>query len=87
MRNGRQNWVDTLVNTLIFLTVVAVTVGAISGLFALGIHSSHVSCLRLQEQTGLDTKYARSGVNGECYVHVNGQWIPQDAWKSQGGQW
>lgn len=45
-------------------------------------HSAHVSCLRLSEQTGLPTRFARSGMDGECYIQVDGKWIPEDRWRA-----
>jgi hypothetical protein len=47
-------------------------------------HSAHVSCLRLSEGTGMETQYKRSGLNGECYIKVNGRWIPESRWRDTG---
>ena len=74
-------------NDLGFALAFAAVFIAILGVMAaivlpLGIHSAHVSCLRLSEQTGLATRYARSGVEGECYVQVGGKWIPEDRWRA-----
>lgn len=44
-------------------------------------HSVHVACLRLHEQTGIETKVARSGADTECYVRIDGQWVPADRWR------
>lgn len=72
------------------LTTLAaiLTIVLLIGAFCLGLglllnHSDHVDCLRLHEQTGLETRYARSGLNGECYVNVNGgMWVPQSTWRN-----
>jgi hypothetical protein len=64
-----------------FLVVFALFCGAITAFFVLPNHGDHVDCLRLHEQTGLATKYARSGPSGECYVQVeDGRWVPEDRW-------
>lgn len=49
-------------------------------------HSAHVSCLRLHGGTGLPTQYKRSGLTGECYIEVNGRWIPEARWRDTGGR-
>lgn len=63
-----------------FLLVVAAAV-----VFPLLNHSAHVSCLRLHEVTGLDTRYVRSGVQGECYVNEGGRWVPESRWRVEDG--
>jgi len=73
-----------------FLTYVLGTTAAVIGLIValvltLSNHAGHVACLRLYEQTGLETRYARSGPDGECYIHVNGRWTPEDRWRNLGG--
>jgi hypothetical protein len=47
-------------------------------------HTAHVSCLRLSEGTGMPTQYKRSGLSGECYIEVNGRWIPESRWRDTG---
>jgi len=45
-------------------------------------HDVHVGCLRLHEQTGLETKVARSGMTTECYIKTeSGHWIPSENYR------
>lgn len=65
------------------LSIVLFICAAFAGIALLMNHSDHVDCLRLHEQTGLETHYARSGINGECYVNVNGgMWVPLSTWRN-----
>lgn len=61
--------------------ILAIVIGAGLG----QNHSDHVSCLRLHEQTGLETRYARSGWDGDCYIKVDGRWTPESRWRNLGG--
>lgn len=71
---------------LAMVGVLIAIFGAVAGIaFPLSNHSAHVSCLRLSEQTGLQTRFARSGVEGECYIEVDGRWIPEDRWRAIDG--
>jgi len=87
-RYGRRSFVDGVVSFAIGTGVIALIVGVLAGVIlgiAAGVnHSDHVSCLRLHEQTGLETKYARSGINGECYIRVNERWVPKERWINVG---
>lgn len=73
-----------LLEFLQFLSVVVGCLALLAGFvvaFMIGVnHSDHVSCLRLHENTGLETRYARSGLNGECYIKVGDQWVPEERW-------
>lgn len=66
------------------LTIALVLFVLVGGISAIVNHSEHVSCLRLHEQTGLETHYARSGIEGECYIRINGVWVPEDRWRNIG---
>lgn len=56
--------------------------GIVFGIVApIANHTGHVSCLRLHEVTGMETRYVRSGLNGECYIRENGQWVPESRWR------
>jgi hypothetical protein len=59
-----------VVITVTFITLILINVN----------HTDHVHCLRLGEQTGLPTRYARSGPTGECYINFDGQWVPEERW-------
>lgn len=73
------------VGTMLVIWVIIMALGGVVlGLLAVVNHRDHVSCLRLHEQTSLETKYARSGANGECYVKVNGSWVPEERWRNVG---
>ena len=62
------------------LAVIAIVLGIV-GLIGVGVnHSGHVDCLRLHESTGLETKYKRSGMIGECYIKIGDQWVPKANW-------
>lgn len=64
-----------------FVSCIVIAGLLVTAIITLTIHSDHVSCLRLHEQTNLATKYARSGANGECYVQLpDGTWTPEDRW-------
>lgn len=75
------DWISNLIVTVVLATLVG---GFAAFLFTLANHSGHVSCLRLHEATGLETRYQRSGVNGDCYIKINGTWTPEDNWRNQG---
>jgi hypothetical protein len=65
----------------VLLVMLVMFAGIITGVFVLLNHGDHVSCLRLHEQTGLPTRYAHSGPDGECYIQIeDGRWVPQDRW-------
>lgn len=54
----------------------------VGGSFAIKNHGVHVSCLRLHENTGLQTKVARSGATTECYVRTpDGNWVPAERYR------
>ena len=62
------------------LALIAFVIGIV-GLIGIGVnHSDHVNCLRLHESTGLETKFQRSGITGECYIKIGDQWVPQANW-------
>ena len=67
---------------LVAVTIIAgIFGGVVGGIIAISNHTDHVSCLRLHEVTQLPTRYVRSGAVGECYIQVDGQWIPEDRWR------
>lgn len=68
-------------------TAIAI-IGAIVGVCIVGgNHADHVSCLRLHEVTGIETRYVRSGGDGECYLHLPQGWVPESRWRiMDGGQ-
>ncbi len=37
-------------------------------------------CLDIEANTGHDTKMSAAV---QCYVHVDGRWIPKDAWRGE----
>lgn len=84
-RIGVTNGYGELHDRVLSLLVAIVISGGIAGIFAVAAafanHTAHVSCLRLHEVTQLETRYVRSGANGECYVNVDGQWIPESRWR------
>lgn len=55
--------------------------GLVFGISGASWHGDHVSCLRLSEQTGYPTRMAGNMWNGECYINVNGKWIPEDKYR------
>jgi hypothetical protein len=76
---GLRDWVyiSAWVGSILLILAVLVTLGLVGT-----NHSTHVSCLRLEEQTGLATKVARSGVDVECYILIPGVgWIPADRYR------
>lgn len=81
MRNPMLNRHGDPSGFVAFLVAFILLFGAVVGVLANINHTFHVDCLRLHEQTGLGTKYARSGMSGECYVQLeDGRWVPQDRW-------
>ena len=79
---GLLDGIEWVVSVLLVLAAIAACIAAIVIPIAIGVnHSGHVSCLRLHEQSGLPTRYARSGVDGECWGQVNGSWVPEDRWR------
>lgn len=77
---------DIAWNVGFFGTIPVLIVGVILGVVALVNHDDHVTCLRTQEQTGLETRFARSGPNGECYIKVNDRWVPLERWINVGSE-
>jgi len=73
-----------------YLGSVAAVIGLVVGIggsaVAFANHSDHVTCLRAQEQTGLETRFARSGFQGECYIKVNDRWVPLERWINVGSE-
>jgi hypothetical protein len=70
------------------LAAVALMAVAMTTAFTLSVHSGHVSCLRLHEQTNMATRYARSGFEGECYVQLyDGTWTPEERWMNTKEAW
>lgn len=61
---------------IIFVLLIATPVGGfISFVIAMGNHSTHVSCLRLHEQTGLPTRTVGWPLP-DCFIKVGDEWIP-----------
>lgn len=76
MKRKLQNFAEFLVVMSVILSIVGAVV---VGVTTLVNHSTHVSCLRLHEATGFETK--TSGVaSPTCYVHVGKVWVPSDKW-------
>ena len=80
-RGYLRGWVRGVATIGASLACAAMLFGVI---FAISNHVDHVSCLRLHENTGLPTRYERSGPTGECYIQDNGQWIPKGNWRTGG---
>jgi hypothetical protein len=68
--------VALLLGTIAFFAVGTVVVAAWAW------HSSHVACLRLHEQTHYDTRMAGNMWSGECYLRIDGRWVPEDRYRS-----
>lgn len=70
----------------VWAAMVALVVGIAVGVAVLDNHSGHVSCLRLHEVSQLETRYVRSGLEGECYIKVDQQWVPENRWRTFEGE-
>lgn len=68
-----------------WMMVISAIAGVIVMLLAWVNHGKHVSCLRLHEATSLETRYVRSGPNGECYIKIGDQWMPEKNWRQMEG--
>ena len=64
----------------VLLGIAALTVGVMAGVW----HGMHVSCLRLQEQTGYPTRMAGNMFSGGCYLYLDGRWIPEESFRNIG---
>jgi hypothetical protein len=81
--DGPKTWVAMVGVWSAVALLAAVFLG---GLAVLDNHTTHVDCLRLHEQTGLETRVARSGWNEECYVRTSGgHWVPEDRYRGVDG--
>ena len=78
MRRVRELWwaYAPVYVALAFLVAVA---GLIGGIIVGVNHSMHVECLRIHEQSDLPTRVSHR--MGECWIQVNGEWVPIDRWR------
>ena len=58
-----------------------VTVLFIVGLVYMGVKIDTFSCNRLEQTTGIETKYEWLG--GGCLIKVNDRFIPQENWRGE----
>lgn len=72
---------DWVLNLIAGILVAGLFIGLLVAVVGFANHTAHVSCLRLHEVTQLETRYERSGFNGECYVNINGRWVPEKRWR------
>lgn len=47
----------------------------------IGIHVTHVDCLRLHEATGKPTKVVASGLQRDCYIQLGTEWVPAERYR------
>lgn len=82
----KDTWTNIGIGAFLVLCLAALIGGITGTVYGFDNHSTHVGCLRLHEQTGLETKVARSGMTTECYVKTeSGHWIPEDRYRGVDG--
>lgn len=90
-RQGRltrtREWLQDFFSFVFVAMIICGSIVVVIGGILVGVnHSDHVTCLRAHEQTGLETRYARSGPDGECYIKVNDRWVPLERWINVGSE-
>lgn len=78
MRDLWDDFGGAIIATVFAIVSVLCLVCSIGGL---SWHGDHVSCLRLSEQTGYQTRMAGNMFSGECYINVDGKWMPADRYR------
>lgn len=82
-----RDWLEDFFSFIFAVVLVCAAIFLAIGGILVGVnHEKHVDCLRAHEQTGLETRYARSGPNGECYIKVNDRWVPLERWINVGSE-
>lgn len=64
----------------VFRTIIVAGLLALAGLPFFAYWNSSNSCAGFGRAVELDTKYERVGpVNWQCFVNVDGRWVPREA--------
>jgi len=63
----------------VVLAVATLVTVVLTGCMFINNHDTHVQCLRVSEETGLETKTV-GHFQPSCYIKVGGHWVPQSTW-------